>query len=382
MIRLASVLVGLAILGAAAHVNIAYTGGYDTPHAILTLAVAAGLAVGSIAVGAAWSDRRRAISCVILAALLAGEAFALSSTAERLISQRDAAQAPIREARERREMAAKRLAEAEADLAQADQAKSSDRLALAVEARLDARSSERLRAAEAAKAAADRAALEKAAERGCAANCRALLQDQVARASAEVTAARAEVEALTATASREVKAAQDEIAARHAAAAAAVRIARADFDAARMPPSPSPLADRLGVAAWIVDVVVAALGSVSANGLAAGLIAFGGHRPRARVVDEVPRAPAHGRVDAFAADLLHPRVGSSVGLTQAYRSYSAWCIQNGRAPVSPDVFADEFAELLKRLGVPVRLNGPATVLLDVTLEQPNRSLPEPNAAAA
>ena len=45
MIRLASVLVGLAILGAAAHVNIAYTGGYNTPHAILTLAVAAGLAV-------------------------------------------------------------------------------------------------------------------------------------------------------------------------------------------------------------------------------------------------------------------------------------------------------------------------------------------------
>jgi len=381
MIRLASVLVGLAILGAAAHVNIAYTGGYNTPHAILTLAVAAGLAVGSLAVGAAWADRRWAIACVILAALLAGEAFALSSTAERLVAHREAAQAPIREAKERREMAAKRLADAEAALAQAEEAKSSDRLAKAVETRLSARSSDRLRLAEESKVAADRAALEKAAERSCAANCRVLLQDQVARAAAEVSAARAELEALAETASREIKAAEDEIAGRYAAAEVAVKVARADLDAARMPPSASPLADRLGVTAWIFDVVVAALGSVSANGLAAGLIAFGGHRPRVRAADDGPSAPTHGRVDAFAADLLHPRIGSSVGLTQAYRSYSAWCNQNGRTPVSPDIFAEEFAELLKRLGVPVRFNGPVPILLDVALEQPQRSLPAPREAA-
>lgn len=102
---------------------------------------------------------------------------------------------------------------------------------------------ERVAKAEAAKAQADTAAIEKAAEKACAKNCRALLETAKTDAKVELDAARAAVEAL--------------------------------------PPATeaAPLAARLGIDGATLDLAVAILGSLAANGLGGCLIAFGAHAP-------------------------------------------------------------------------------------------------------
>ena len=122
--------------------------------------------------------------------------------------------------------------------------------------------SARLEAALSAKAVADAAVVEKSAEHGCAANCRALLQAQVDAAAAEVAGAR------------------QELAAKHAAAENELVEARTALAEAKEPPSATPLADRLGLPAWILDLLTAGLGSMAANGLGCGLIAFAAHGRR------------------------------------------------------------------------------------------------------
>jgi hypothetical protein len=113
------------------------------------------------------------------------------------------------------------------------------------------------------KAAAEAAVVTKSAERGCAANCRLLLQAQADQNHQEVEAARGDM--------AETRARLEE----------AVNAARADLAAFKAPPSPSPLADRIGWPAWVLDLVMAALGSIAANGLACCLMVFGSHRKAA-----------------------------------------------------------------------------------------------------
>jgi hypothetical protein len=54
--------------------------------------------------------------------------------------------------------------------------------------------------------------------------------------------------------------------------------AKSELAAFKAPPSPSPLADRIGWQAWVLDLVMAGLGSLSANGLACLMMVFGSHR--------------------------------------------------------------------------------------------------------
>lgn len=97
----------------------------------------------------------------------------------------------------------------------------------------------RLQSAEAAMVAHRDSATKAVALPACAKECRALLQSQAAYLSAEIEAARLAL-----------------------SAAPAKR-------------SATPLADRLGVASWALDLLAAALLSLGANGLAAVLIAWG-----------------------------------------------------------------------------------------------------------
>src|SRR5687767_7284998 len=99
----------------------------------------------------------------------------------------------------------------------------------------------------------------KSAERSCAANCRLLLQAQSDQTNQEVEAARRD---MTDTRARLEQAVGD---------------ARIDLATFRAPPSPSPFADRIGWPAWVLDLVIAALGSIAANGLACFLMVFGTH---------------------------------------------------------------------------------------------------------
>lgn len=117
---------------------------------------------------------------------------------------------------------------------------------------------QRLAVAEAAKRAADAAVISEAAKSGCKKECAALLCETTATADEEVAAARR--------------------------AAAGIAPAR----------SASPLADRLGYQGWQIDLLVAALASIAANGLAVGLIVFATHghpvpaRRMAGIIDVTP----------------------------------------------------------------------------------------------
>ena len=122
--------------------------------------------------------------------------------------------------------------------------------------------SPRLEAALAAKATADREATARSSERGCRENCRILLVRQVDEAGGEVAAARAELAAVELTRNREFS------------------VATAELAAMKVPASATPFADRVGVAPWALDLVLAALGSMACNGLAVGLISFAGYRSR------------------------------------------------------------------------------------------------------
>jgi hypothetical protein len=277
-------------------------------------------------------------------------------TAERLVAGREAQQAPLREAEAQRAKAAQRLADAKAALE-----------------RLPA-TSPRLEAAIAAKAAADTAVVEKSAERHCLANCRALLQAQVDAAERAVGEARAEI-----AARREL--AGDELQNSRAALAAIVPM-----------PSATPLADRLGIPAWLLDLIAAALGSMAANGLGCGLIAYAGHgRRREAGVIDVPditiepaasprQAFAEGNAVAqFAFDRLWPDArGDGADVLAIHQAYREWCRGKGVEPLAGPALGRALGDVFENVGIPVIERDGKMLALGVRLaEQTTPLLPVP-----
>jgi hypothetical protein len=255
-VRVVAGLVGLGVLAAAAHVTIASSGGYGSSHAVLTLAIAAGVGVGATVIGGAWSQGRRGLAFALILALLCGEVFGLAQTAERLIAQRELTQAPAREAERVRQ-----------GLVVALQALAQERGQLR---------SPRLDAALAMQREVAATVAAKVAEKSCAANCRTLLEDQTRAAKTEVDDARTSFDS-------DLKTLDTRIASE-----------RARLDAWRAPPSGTMLADRLGWAPWALDLIMAALGSLGANGLAATLLAFAAHRrvePRQDMANDAVALP-------------------------------------------------------------------------------------------
>lgn len=265
MIRIVAAIAGMVLIGSAAHATIIATGGYGHPAALVTMAMALGVAVGAVAIGSAAGHGRIALAVAIAAGLLAGEGYALLGTAERVIVQRDEAQAPLRYAAERH-----RAAKADLDAALAARPAPPDR--------------SRLTAAEARLATASAAVVAAATDRGCAANCRTLLQAGVDAAEVEVGKARAEIE----------------IGERAEAGRLARRIAdaRTAFEAAPMPPSATPLADRLRIDAWLLDLIAAALLSLGVNGLGGALLALAGHAPKIEAKSSARRGTAVRVIEA------------------------------------------------------------------------------------
>ena len=205
-------------------------------------AVAAGVAVASVLVGRAWGEGRRTLAAGLVIAIAAGEVYAFLGTAERLTAAREASQAPLRQAVEARQKLEARVAKTEAAVAALPE------------------TSARFREAMASKASSDAAVVNKSSERGCVANCRLLLQAQADQNNQEVEAARRDM------AENRTRPEQ------------AVIDAKGELAAFKAPPSPSPLADRIGWPAWVLDLVMAGLGSLSANGLACLMMVFGSHR--------------------------------------------------------------------------------------------------------
>lgn len=198
--------VGGAILAASAYAVIV-AGKLDTPHAILTGAMAAGLFAGAISIGAAIAQKRWALVGTLVVALMCGELFSVATSGERIVAEREADQAKVA-------------------VLKAAHLYARDELAIARDKHNEA----------------VREKIKKAYLPGCKDRCVALLTGNEAAAKADLDAAVQRYES-----NPEPKV------------------------------SGSPLADRLGVPAYALDLAVAALLSIGANILAACLIGFAAH---------------------------------------------------------------------------------------------------------
>lgn len=132
--------------------------------------------------------------------------------------------------------------------------------------------------------------------------------------------------------------------------------------------SASPLADRLGIAPWALDLIAAACMTIGANGLAVILIAWGAHGPVTHGRPNVTHDDANGRVSGpqapeivtdgrgnvtqpsnvtpfkrkpaapawgtFALEALEPSKGARVAVKDVIDAYRAWLQARG-APIPP-----------------------------------------------
>jgi hypothetical protein len=221
---------GVAILAASTNANVLQTGGWLSSHALLVGTLSIGVFSGARVVGSGVAGK---IAAIIIVALSCGELFNFAATSERTIVERENNAAPLKDALAKHNAALAKLNEVEhGDIA-----------------------SPRLVAAKQAKAQADAAVTAEAGNGGCKSVCR-MKQAQAEAAAAELKAAFAESE----------KARDGQI-----------EEAKAEVKANPIPPSATPLADRLGWAPWMLDLLMAGLLSIGANGLAGTLIAFGAH---------------------------------------------------------------------------------------------------------
>ena len=352
--------VGFLLLCAGTHVAVLASGGYGTPQSYVAIAVAAGVGCGSVFCGMAWSARHYRLAAFLVLSILAGEAFALLQTGNRLVAGSEAQQAPMREHVKAHEKAS-------AAIDAATKAKTA----------ADAGTSQRLTKAIEVKRQADQAIIDKAAEFGCRSNCKELLQKAANDAASEVANARLEVDNAKETA-------------RDALAKATSALARM-----RAPESPTPLADRLGWKPWLYDLITAGLGSVGLNGLACGLLMFGAHGTHQHAATEAPtegvqkpaatprrqkldiprnsgrakskRRPATEHAARFAVERLKPDQDAVAYLDHIREDYRAW------SPTQPLQLSDEeigaeLASLFRGAGIRIAKEGDRLIAFGVSLK--------------
>jgi hypothetical protein len=361
--RAIAILLGVLLLAAGAHVTIEATGGYGTPHSYVTMAVAAGVAGGSIFGGMAWAADRRLLTAAFVVCIAAGEVFGFLQTANRLVAGTEATQAPLREHAEAYAKASKRVEIAKAAV---------DALPV---------TSVRLTKAEAAKKAADDAVVSKAAEKGCRENCRQLLQAQADAAATDIAAARTAIDAGN-------QKARDELAA-----------ARAALAGMHVPQSATPLSDRTGIPAWLLDLFGAGFGAMAANGLAACLMIFGGHQhrraPHVEVITPEPADPrrppvaparrakarrsktvmrtmtAEDRAAQFALECLQPQGEADIEALEAL--YASWAA--GRPldrEFSRAEIGNALAQLMKETGIAIEERDSRLIAVGISVKEPGR----------
>jgi hypothetical protein len=160
------------------------------------------------------------------------------------------------------------------------------------------------------------------------------------------------------------------------------------------PTSATPLADRLGWPAWLLDLLQSALGSIAANGLACFPMVFGAHRikketeraevktPARTEIDIKPTAPAPSRTraskhkdsarvsedpllqaKAFAVARLAPDDDASTNIKDVLREYATWC-RSGKVKQLP---VETMASALNTL-FGVEKSGKDYVVLGVSLK--------------
>lgn len=341
MIRAIAGVTGALLIASAAHVNIVASGGYDQMTAPIMIALAIGVAVGAAAIGAAAGYGRTLLAFAIGASLIAGEAYALLSTSERVIASREAAQAPLRDAARTHAAAVAQLSDARGRLT-----------AVKADTSEPARVTDARRAVDTANAAVR----EQASLPGCRVNCRELLQAQADAARRELYQALGQSRSATDTAVEDAEKA----------------VADADRAVAANPAprSATPLADRLGVEPWLIDVIAAGLLSLAVNGLGAALIALAAHhktRPaKVEIVTPRPAIARTGSVTRFLLDEVEPADGQ-IEVGDLYQAYHRWCGEQKVAPGDVEMFGNALSAALKAAGVGRRSAGGRLYLTGVTL---------------
>jgi hypothetical protein len=328
--RAMPIALGLVLLGAAAHVNIHYMGGYNSPQAIMLLAAVVALGGGAVLVGRAFAQGRWRIGVTMLVALVCGEAYVLLSTAERVISAREQQEVPRKRAAEARETGQERLRRAEAALADVDR-------------------SSRLKRALTVHEVAAAAVISESSKRTCSRRCIAALEQQAANAAAEVDAARQQRDAARAQAQREVVE------------------ARAALAALPNPRSADTLAAVMGVPGWTVDLAAAALAAISVNILGALFIAFGAHAPRPRS-DLTVSPEQHAAL--FMADRLRWAQDTRTPVEEIGNAYRTWADGKGLKVLPASVIGPQLSELFGDAGVPVTDVEGTRVAIGLALRSP------------
>ncbi|HMN37562.1 MAG TPA: hypothetical protein PKD49_07620 [Hyphomicrobium sp.] len=268
--RALAITTGGIILAALAIAIVLKSGGLLTAQAPITLASFAGVFAASFVLGRGSAPKRIAIPLML--AIVIGEITSLGLTAERQIAAREDVQAPLKAA------AAERLKAAQRIEALRNSEPASARLTLAKTALSEAKAggeTQRVRiareTAEAAREAVDREAANISCKRECVRK-----QGVATQAEAELKAALAEAAGLQ---ERRIVQAQAEVtaalAAAQAAQADALAQATAAYEAMPVPPSATPLADRAGIAPWILDLALAGGAALAAVVIAACLVAHG-----------------------------------------------------------------------------------------------------------
>ena len=144
------------------------------------------------------------------------------------------------------------------------------------------------------------------------------------------------------------------------------------LDAIKPPPSATPLADRLGLPPWLLDLFQSALGSIAANGLAFLLIAFGAHRARpvveivAAMPDQEPASQAQSRASRNASNALSipakdhaTRFGiarlcpgnGATALSRIRLGYRDWAAEEKGGPLPDAEIAPALAEMFANAGI-------------------------------
>ena len=205
---------------------------------------------------------------------------------------------------------------------------------------------------------------EQSALPGCRENCKQLLLAQATDARRELNTAQAEM----------AKMLQDLRQKTDAELASAKQV----LATSPMPSSATPLADRLGVRAWLLDILAATLLSIGVNGLGGALIALAAHG-RARLPshdllqrgrsgtanDNVPLAP--GRVSSFVGQRLERVESGRIEVGDLYKSYVAWCRSSGLQPFGMSEFGDQLKDAIDTVGIRTRAHKDKIFLVGVEL---------------
>jgi len=185
----------------------------------------------------------------------------------------------------------------------------------------------------------------------------------------------------------EVEAARDELQSKRAKASHRHKEALFALTAIRLPTSTTGLAARLQLPSWALDLLIATLGSIGANGLGASLLAFGAHGKR-QTVPEVIEATAIEAVPDHAAppinlkehaakfgiSCLVPATGQQTQLQSIFEAYVQWCRSMSIEPLPSRDIGTELSALFGKAGIEIDSFENQHVALNIAIRPKVREL--------